>query len=362
MARRARLPTPKQRADELVRDARRALQRARATYRARVQKLRAKLKRYRRLAMAAVRRWYREELARLRAERDRRLALVRERVAREHAELRAPVDRAARRLAEQRAIGEALVEVHGGRRGRGRDVRSTARERVAEDHDRARHHLEVNAPELVPVFEQVKKQLRPTAKLSMLEAFLKWAEQNPEETLRIQAEHGDRMAERDIREHERALAEEQAARDAQAAERRRELGERFTAERARARERRARRHARADAITGKEVVDQALRDGLADGWHVQGVDAKLGRAALRSAAPSALAGRVIEADRAAFVGLSGHPSRSRTYVWDAAYQLLRAELGRELTHAQRTARTRQRARRKRDQEAERLNRAAGVPF
>lgn len=62
-------------------------------------------------------------------------------------------------------------------------VRATARELAAEDDDRVRSNLPA---ELVPVFELVRKKIKGSPRRSRTEAFLEWAEENPEEILAVQ--------------------------------------------------------------------------------------------------------------------------------------------------------------------------------
>lgn len=67
--------------------------------------------------------------------------------------------------------------------------RSTARERSQEDDDAVRNNL---PPELVAVFEKHRKSFKGTAKRSRTEAFLEWAEENPDEVLLVQQAEADR--------------------------------------------------------------------------------------------------------------------------------------------------------------------------
>jgi hypothetical protein len=62
-------------------------------------------------------------------------------------------------------------------------VRATARELAAEDDDAVRSNLPA---ELVPVFDAVRKKIKGNAKRSRTEAFLEWAEENPDEILAVQ--------------------------------------------------------------------------------------------------------------------------------------------------------------------------------
>lgn len=62
-------------------------------------------------------------------------------------------------------------------------VRATARELAQEDDDRVRSNLPA---ELVPVFDAVRKKIKGSARRTRTEAFLEWAEENPEEILAVQ--------------------------------------------------------------------------------------------------------------------------------------------------------------------------------
>lgn len=72
---------------------------------------------------------------------------------------------------------------------RGVAVRSTKRERSQEDDDAVRSNL---PPELVPVFDAVRKRIKGSARRSRTEAFLEWAEENPDEILAVQQADADR--------------------------------------------------------------------------------------------------------------------------------------------------------------------------
>lgn len=74
------------------------------------------------------------------------------------------------------------------RAGKPKRERSTARERAQEDDDRVRSNL---PPELVPVFDKVARRIKGTAKRSRTEAFLDWAEENPDEILSVQQAAAD---------------------------------------------------------------------------------------------------------------------------------------------------------------------------
>lgn len=84
-------------------------------------------------------------------------------------------------------------------------TRSTARERGQEDDDAVRSNL---PPELRPVFDKVSRRIRATGKKSRTEAFLDWAEENPEEILAVQqakADHELKQLLKQQREHGRTV-------------------------------------------------------------------------------------------------------------------------------------------------------------
>jgi hypothetical protein len=73
--------------------------------------------------------------------------------------------------------------------GKAQPKRSTARERAQEDDDAVRSNLPA---ELVPVFDKHRKSVKGSAKRSRTEAFLEWAEENPDEILAVQQAEADR--------------------------------------------------------------------------------------------------------------------------------------------------------------------------
>jgi hypothetical protein len=79
-------------------------------------------------------------------------------------------------------------------------LRSTRGERRAESDDEVRGNLE---PELLKVFEKVKKHIKGGPRKTRTEAFLEWAEENPGEVWSMQSEEAERDLHRMISEHER---------------------------------------------------------------------------------------------------------------------------------------------------------------
>lgn len=94
--------------------------------------------------------------------------------------------------AEAEAKREVRLERAMQRRGRSdakARVRSTAKERRQEDDYAVRNNL---PPELRAVFDKVGKKIKGTEKKTRTEAFLDWAEENPEELLAVQQAEADR--------------------------------------------------------------------------------------------------------------------------------------------------------------------------
>jgi len=88
---------------------------------------------------------------------------------------------------------------------RGSLLRSTKRERVQEDDDAVRRNLPAD---LVPVFDQVKKKIKGSARKSRTEAFLEWAEENAGEIVAIQQADADAYLAKLLqqeKEHHRAM-------------------------------------------------------------------------------------------------------------------------------------------------------------
>jgi hypothetical protein len=68
-------------------------------------------------------------------------------------------------------------------------LRSTAGERRAESDDEVRSNLH---PTMVPVFDHVRRHIKGNARLSRTEAFLQWAEENPDEVISLMQHDADR--------------------------------------------------------------------------------------------------------------------------------------------------------------------------
>lgn len=91
---------------------------------------------------------------------------------------------ARRTLKEERAFQRQVA-----RAGKAPKTRATARERSQEDDDAVRANL---PPELVPVFEKMARKIKGTPKRTRTEAFLDWAEENPDEILAVQQAVADK--------------------------------------------------------------------------------------------------------------------------------------------------------------------------
>jgi hypothetical protein len=102
-------------------------------------------------------------------------------------------------LAEERSFERKMQRVE-----RPRKQRSTARERAQESDDEVRNNLE---PNMVPVFDSVKKYIKGTPRKSRTEAFLQWAEENPGEVFELMQHDADRYLASLLAEQERTERE-----------------------------------------------------------------------------------------------------------------------------------------------------------
>lgn len=118
--------------------------------------------------------------------------LVRETAAR-------PMADAAKALAEARATRTVSARVERENQARAKERRGRTRaEAGAESDDAVRANL---PPELVPVFDRVRRRIRATPRMSRTEVFLHWAEENPGEVLAAQGDAADRAVAELVREH-----------------------------------------------------------------------------------------------------------------------------------------------------------------
>ena len=95
-------------------------------------------------------------------------------------------------------------------------LRSTARERGQESDDEVRSNL---SPEMVPVFNRVRRDIKGTPRKSRTEAFLQWAEENTGEVFELMQHQADRELAKLLKEQEQLEREHRPrrARRAQAA-------------------------------------------------------------------------------------------------------------------------------------------------
>jgi hypothetical protein len=107
---------------------------------------------------------------------------------------------AKRTLKEERIYQRRLREA-----GKAPKVRATKRELAEEDDDAVRRNL---PPDLREVFNVVRKKIKASPRRTRTEAFLEWAEENPDEILAVQevaAEAYLKKLVKDQREHGRAM-------------------------------------------------------------------------------------------------------------------------------------------------------------
>jgi len=79
-------------------------------------------------------------------------------------------------------------------------VRKASRERAAESDDEVRRDI---PPELVPVFNRVRRNIKGSDRRTRSETFLEWAEENPSEVYAMQEQDAAREIERLIKEYQR---------------------------------------------------------------------------------------------------------------------------------------------------------------
>ncbi|MBI3204476.1 MAG: hypothetical protein HYZ29_23265 [Myxococcales bacterium] len=112
------------------------------------------------------------------------------------------VSEAERSLEAERQSRRTLATIERSDRSRERErgkKRATAAERRGESDDAVRSNL---SPELVPVFNLLRRNIKPTARMSRTEVFLKWAEENPGEVVAIQDADAERAVAELIRERQ----------------------------------------------------------------------------------------------------------------------------------------------------------------
>jgi hypothetical protein len=80
-------------------------------------------------------------------------------------------------------------------------LRSARRERESESDDEVRRNL---SPDLASVFNKVRRHIKGSERRSRTEAFLEWAEQNPDEIYAMQEQRAAREIERLVKEYQRS--------------------------------------------------------------------------------------------------------------------------------------------------------------
>jgi len=79
-------------------------------------------------------------------------------------------------------------------------VRDARRERQSESDDEVRQNIPAG---LVKVFDKVRRHIKGSERRSRTEAFLEWAEENPEEVYAMQEREAEREIRRLVKEHHR---------------------------------------------------------------------------------------------------------------------------------------------------------------
>lgn len=108
------------------------------------------------------------------------------------------VERERRALDEERRLQAQLRRLATAQRRKVARL-STAKERRQEDDDTVRGNL---PPELAGVFDRVKRSIKAGPRTTRTEAFLEWAQENPDDVLRHQQDDTDREVARLVAEHE----------------------------------------------------------------------------------------------------------------------------------------------------------------
>lgn len=106
------------------------------------------------------------------------------------------------RVREERALQRQLRRLEAQAQ-RKRAKLSTAKERRQEDDEAVRNNL---PPELRPVWDKVKRGIKPGLRTTKTEAFLQWAEENPGEVLALQSKNADREVAELVAEYHRQAA------------------------------------------------------------------------------------------------------------------------------------------------------------
>lgn len=96
-----------------------------------------------------------------------------------------------------------------------RATRTTSRERGQESDDEVRSNL---SPDMVQVFDKVRRHIKGTPRKSRTEAFLQWSEENPGEVFALMQHNADRELAKLLAEQERAERELRRRRGARLAD------------------------------------------------------------------------------------------------------------------------------------------------
>ena len=98
--------------------------------------------------------------------------------------------------------------------GRPARARSSSRERAQESDDAVRSNL---PPEMVPVFNAVRKHIKGHPRKTRTESFFEWAHENPDEVWSLVSHQAERDLQKLIAEHEQTERQYKRARSGRAA-------------------------------------------------------------------------------------------------------------------------------------------------
>lgn len=107
-------------------------------------------------------------------------------------------DKRRKLLVEERRLQRQIAAAD--RKARSAEVR-LRKTRARESDDEVRHNL---PDDLIPVFNKVRRAIKPRDDMSRTEVFLQWAEENPGEVVAIQMDEAEREAARLMTEHQLA--------------------------------------------------------------------------------------------------------------------------------------------------------------
>ena len=109
-------------------------------------------------------------------------------------------ERQQQRLKAERQLQQELRRSEQTAKQRKAEFKKTSAEALAESDDRVRFNIH---PELVGVFNKVRKSIKPGHHKSRTEAFLEWVEENPDDVIAIQQASADLELERLLKEQAR---------------------------------------------------------------------------------------------------------------------------------------------------------------